>query len=141
MDKTLRAEVESDISNISSSKLGAITTLRYIIKRMVIKNQEFLNALENYIKTFDITKFPGKYVPIACLCLKAVAKALGKMIFLKMSFARFLKVSPNHPQSLLMNFAQAKLHCVAAVLLKTLLEIHRSTANLSAFLPILKIPI
>ena len=44
---------------------------------MVIKNQESLDALENYIKTFDITKFPGENVPIACLCLKAVAKALG----------------------------------------------------------------
>ena len=44
---------------------------------MVIKNQESLDALENYIKTFDITKFPGKNVPIACLRLKAVAKALG----------------------------------------------------------------
>jgi hypothetical protein len=77
MDETLHAKVESDISNISSSKLGAITTLRYIIKRMVIKNQESLDALENYIKTFDITKFLGENVPIACLCLKAVAKALG----------------------------------------------------------------
>jgi hypothetical protein len=77
MDKTLRAEVESDISHISSSKRGSITTLRFIIKRMVIKNQESLDPLENYIKTFDITKFPGENVPIACLRLKAVAKALG----------------------------------------------------------------
>jgi hypothetical protein len=77
MDKTLRAEVESDMNNISSSKRGSITTLRCIIKRMVIKNQESLDALEDYIKNFDITKFPGENVPIACLRLKAVAKALG----------------------------------------------------------------
>jgi len=43
----------------------------------VIKNQESLDALKNYIKTFDITKFPGKNVPLACLGLKAVARALG----------------------------------------------------------------
>ena len=77
MDKTLRAEVESDISHISSSKHGSITTLRFIFRRMVIKNQESLKALEDYIKTFYITKFPGKNVPVACLHLKAVAKALG----------------------------------------------------------------
>ena len=77
MDTTLHAEVELDISNTPPSKLGAITTLRFIIKRMVIKNQESLDALENYIKTFDITKFPGENVPIACLRLKAVATALG----------------------------------------------------------------
>jgi hypothetical protein len=77
MEKTLRAEVESDISNIPSSKRGSLTTLRCIIKRMVIKNQESRDALENYIKSFDITKFPGENVPIACLRLKAVAKALG----------------------------------------------------------------
>jgi hypothetical protein len=77
MDKTLRAEVELDISHISSSKRGSITTLRFIIRCMVIKNQESLDALEDYIKTFDITKFPGKNVPVACLRLKAVAKALG----------------------------------------------------------------
>ena len=77
METTLRAEVESDISNIPSSKRGSLTTLRCIIKRMVVKNQESRDALENYIKSFDITKFPGENVPIACLRLKAVAKALG----------------------------------------------------------------
>ena len=77
METTLRAEVESDISNIPSSKRGSLTTLRCIIKRMVIKNQESRDALESYIKSFDITKFPGENVPIACLRLKAVAKALG----------------------------------------------------------------
>jgi hypothetical protein len=44
---------------------------------MVIKNQEAKDALENYIRGFNITKFPGKNVPTACLCLKVVARALG----------------------------------------------------------------
>jgi hypothetical protein len=51
--------------------------LRCIIKQMVVKNQEAKDALESYIKDFNITNFPGKNVPSACLCLKAVAKALG----------------------------------------------------------------
>jgi hypothetical protein len=44
---------------------------------MVIKTQESCNDLESYLKTFDITKFPGKKFPIVFLHLKAVAKALG----------------------------------------------------------------
>jgi hypothetical protein len=44
---------------------------------MVIRNQEAQDALETYIKTFDINNFPGKNVPPACVCLKAVARALG----------------------------------------------------------------
>jgi hypothetical protein len=30
-----------------------------------------------YLKTFDIRKFLGENVPLACLCLKAVATSLG----------------------------------------------------------------
>ena len=45
---------------------------------MVVRNQEARDALETYVKTFDITKFPGKKLPTACLCLKAVAQALGE---------------------------------------------------------------
>ena len=44
---------------------------------MVIKTQESCDAIESYIRTFDITQFPGENVPIGCLCLKAFAKALG----------------------------------------------------------------
>jgi hypothetical protein len=51
--------------------------LRCIMKRMIIKTQESCNALESYLKAFDINKFSGENVPIAYLCLKAVTKALG----------------------------------------------------------------
>jgi hypothetical protein len=67
VEKTLRAEVESDISCIPLCQKGSITTLCCIIKRTVIKNQEAKDSLENYIRTFDITKFPGENVPLACL--------------------------------------------------------------------------
>jgi hypothetical protein len=77
MDNILRAEVESDIINVPKHQRGAITTLCCIIKCMVVRNQEARDALGNYIREFDITKFPGENVPIACLCLKAVACALG----------------------------------------------------------------
>jgi hypothetical protein len=78
MEKTLRFEVESDLNSIPKHQRGSITTLQCIIKQMVVRNQEARDALETYFKTFDIIKFPGKNVPTACLCLKAVARALGE---------------------------------------------------------------
>ncbi len=47
METTLCAEIESDIFSIPIQQHGFITTLRCIIKRMVIKNQEAKDALEN----------------------------------------------------------------------------------------------
>ncbi len=44
---------------------------------MVVRNQEARDALKTSIKSFDITKFPGKNVPTTCLHLKAAARALG----------------------------------------------------------------
>jgi hypothetical protein len=78
METTLCSEVESDMKSLPLQKQkGAISMLRFIIKRMVVRNQEANDALETYLKTFDITAFPGENFPIACLHLKAVAQALG----------------------------------------------------------------
>ncbi len=66
MEKTLRTEVESDINSIPKHQRSLITTLHCIIKQMVIKNHKAKDALENYIRSSDITKFPGKNVP-TCL--------------------------------------------------------------------------
>ena len=78
MEKTLCLEIESDLARTPAKQRGSITTLRCIIKRMVVRNQEARDALENYIQTFDITTFPGENVPTACLRLKAVLRALGE---------------------------------------------------------------
>jgi hypothetical protein len=77
LEKTLCAEVESDICSLPLSQRGSLTTLCYIIKQLVVKNQEARDALEEYLKTFDIRKFPGENVPLACLCLKAVTTSHG----------------------------------------------------------------
>jgi hypothetical protein len=55
MEKTLCAEVEFNIFNIPHYQEGSITTLRSIMKHMVIKTQESCDAIESYIRTFDIT--------------------------------------------------------------------------------------
>ncbi len=77
MEVTLCAEVESDLQGLPVNHRGAITVFRFIIKRLIICNQEAWDALEDYVKTFDIRKFPGKNDPTACLKLKAVINVLG----------------------------------------------------------------
>jgi hypothetical protein len=51
--------------------------LRFIIKCLGVRNQEAWDALEEYVKTFDIHNFPGENVPTACLKLNAVLNVLG----------------------------------------------------------------
>jgi hypothetical protein len=78
MEMMLCSEVDSDLTSIPKHQCRSITTLCCIIKQMVVRNQEARDALKNYFKNFDITKFLGKNVPMACLHLKAVAQALGE---------------------------------------------------------------
>jgi hypothetical protein len=79
-EKMLCAEVESDLCSLPLSSRGSLTTLCYIIRQQVVKNQETRNALEEYLKIFDIRKFPGENVLLVCLCLKAFATSLGSNI-------------------------------------------------------------
>ncbi len=71
-EKTLHAEVESDLCSLSLSQQGSLTTLCYIIKQLVVKNQEARDALKEYLKTFDIRTFPSENMPLACFALKSL---------------------------------------------------------------------
>jgi hypothetical protein len=77
MESTLCSEVESDLNSLPVNQCGALTMLCFIIKRMVIHNQEAWDALKEYIKTFDICHFPVENVPNACLKLKTVVTVFG----------------------------------------------------------------
>jgi hypothetical protein len=77
MEVTLCAEGESDLQGLPVNHRGAVTMLCFIIKRLINCNQEAWDALEDYVKTFDICNFPGKNVPTAFLKLKAVINVLG----------------------------------------------------------------
>jgi hypothetical protein len=67
---------------------------------MVVRNQEAQDALKNFIKTFDITKFPGKNVLVACLRLKAVARALGERNLSTNAVQRVLEdFAKHHPST------------------------------------------
>ncbi len=77
LEKTLCAEVETDLCSLPLSQQGTLTTLCCIIKQLVIKNQETRDALKEYLKTFDCRKFAAENVPLACFCLKAITPSLG----------------------------------------------------------------
>ena len=83
LEKMLRAEVESDLCSLPLYRWSSLTTLHCIIKCKVVKNQEARDALEDYLKKFDIRQFPGENVPTACLCLKTVATSIGNDNLLK----------------------------------------------------------
>ena len=114
MDKTLCAEVESDIISIPKHQRGAITTLCCIIKHMVVRNHEARDALENYIKNFDITKFPGENVSTACCASRLLLRLLVRKTFPLTPSVGFSKVLANHLQPLSMSFVQVKLLCGVA---------------------------
>ncbi len=77
LEVDLRAEVKSDFDELPTLQKGAISLLRLIINRMVQNSQESRRAMEEFIKTFDIQKFPGEDVTKASLRIKAVAQSLG----------------------------------------------------------------
>jgi hypothetical protein len=77
MEVTLHAEVKSDLQGLPANHHGAFTMLCFIIRHLIIRNQEAWDALEDYVKTFDICNLPSKNVSTACLKLKAVINVLG----------------------------------------------------------------
>jgi hypothetical protein len=113
MEKRLCSEIKSDLNSIPQHQRGSVTTLCCIIKCMVVRNQEARDALKNYIKTFDITKFPGKNVVIACLHLKAVARALGEKNLPTNAVRRVLDGFAKSPTPSYNKFctSQIALHC------------------------------
>jgi hypothetical protein len=74
---------------------SAITTLRCIIKRMVVKNQEVKDALEKYIKDFDITNTLVRMYQQPAFASKPSRELLAMATSLPTQFARFSKVLPN----------------------------------------------
>ena len=68
---------DEDPNKPKDSCQGSLTLLRIIINRVVQSNQESRRSLEEYIRNFDIRKFPGEDVTAASLRIKAVARSLG----------------------------------------------------------------
>lgn len=77
LDPSLLREVVSEFDKVEEDKKGSITLLRIIINRIVQSNQESRRAMEEYIKNFDIRRFPGEDVTEACLRIKAIVQSIG----------------------------------------------------------------
>jgi hypothetical protein len=105
MELTLWSEVKSDLKCLPPNQQGAVTMLRFIIKRMVIRNQEAWDSLEDYIKVFDIRNNTGKNVPTTCLKLKAIVNVLGD------------KLPSNSVHTILEGFAKASTSSINQVCL------------------------
>ncbi len=77
LDSELRSEVQSDFAELPPLQKGGISLLRLIINRIVQSSQESRRAMEEFIRNFDLQKFPGENVTQASLRIKAVAQSLG----------------------------------------------------------------
>jgi hypothetical protein len=77
LDDDIKTEVRSDFEELPVDHRGSISLLRIIINRMVRNNQESRRAMEEFIKNFDIQKFPGEDVTKASLRIRAIAQSLG----------------------------------------------------------------
>ena len=80
MEKSMTAELKTlvfdDMQELDSSVIGAITMFKLTSNHMVMRNQESIDALQEWLRNFDIRKVKGENVSIACTQVKAVIRAL-----------------------------------------------------------------
>ena len=80
MDDDLLGSVMDEFDRLEEEEQSAVTMFKIMIDIMVIRNQEALDALQTFIKDFDIRAYDGQNVSKAASHLKAVLRALGKDI-------------------------------------------------------------
>ena len=80
MDDDLLSSVMDEFDRLEEEEQSAVTMFKIMIDIMVIRNQEALDALQTFIKDFDIRAYDGQNVSKAASHLKAVLRALGKDI-------------------------------------------------------------
>ena len=80
MEKSMTPELKTlvfdDIQDLDSSANGAITMFKLASNHMVMRNQESIDALQDWLRNFDIRKVKGENVSIASTQVKAVIRAL-----------------------------------------------------------------
>ncbi len=115
METTLRAEVEADIVSIKKEQHGSISTLRCIIKRMVIKTRKQKMPLQITSRASTSQSSPGKTCPPLVSASMPSQELLARKIYRLILFAKFLRVLVNHRRNSSMTFVQVKLPSVAEV--------------------------
>ena len=80
MEKSMTAELKAlvfdDLQDLEPTASGAITMFKIATNHMVLRNQETIDALQEWIRTFDIRKIPGENISVACTQCRAVIRAL-----------------------------------------------------------------
>ena len=76
MTAELKALVHNDLMELTQSESGAVSMVKLMTNHMVLRNQEYVDPLHDYIRTFDIRCFDGENVTTACTQLRAILRAL-----------------------------------------------------------------
>ena len=75
MTAKLKALVFDDLQDLEPTASGAITMFKIATNHMVLRNQETIDALQEWIRTFDIHTIPGENISVACTQCRAVIRA------------------------------------------------------------------
>ena len=76
MTDELKRLVFDDLDELDQVHVGAITIYKYMTNHMVLRNQETIDALHEWIRLFDIRLIDGENVAVAISRCKAVIRAL-----------------------------------------------------------------
>ena len=77
MDSSLTELVISDLQQVEEKYHTAPMKLLFAIQRIIVSNQSAIDALQNYVRAFDIRSFPGEDVTLAITRILAVVRMLG----------------------------------------------------------------
>ena len=76
MTPELKTLVSDDLAEVDGSFGGAILMFKYATNHMVLRSQEAVDSLHDYVRNFDIRQFDGENVNTACTHIRAVIRAL-----------------------------------------------------------------
>ena len=77
LEPSLHTAVMLEYERKPIEQQGSITLFRLIVNRMVLNSYEARRHLLRFIEEFDIRRYPGEDVSLACVRIKEVATALG----------------------------------------------------------------
>ena len=81
MTTELKNLVFDDLENLEMTANDEITMFKIGTNHMALSNQESIDSLHNWIRTFDIQKVSGGNLSITVTQYKAVIRALGGFSF------------------------------------------------------------
>ena len=76
MTPELKTLVNDDLQDLDKSMTGAVTMFKIVSNHMVLRNQETIDSLHEWLRNFDIRKINGENVSIGSTQCKAVIRAL-----------------------------------------------------------------